>query len=132
MLNGKSINEALLDACMLIAATTTKLQKYYDRNKCLQNNHLFQQSHKDFYSSLRSKTNQVNNPPPAEEVDKFWRRLIRKESTHKENTWWLQEEEKSVEHANKGTWTDITIDELKKVSQHLKNWKAPGTAVSNT
>eukprot|EP00957_Ditylum_brightwellii_P101925 7768377-Ditylum_brightwellii.AAC.1 len=125
-LKGKTLDTALTEACMKLAAATLKLKKYKDREKRLRNSKLFNKSHKLFYDSLRSNLATITNPPPEEDVTKIWTGLFSCTATHNNDATWLQMEEESLQHVTKQKWVDTTPDELCRTICKTKNWKTPG------
>eukprot|EP00957_Ditylum_brightwellii_P062847 4768354-Ditylum_brightwellii.AAC.1 len=83
---------------MKLAAVTCCLQKYKEKHTCTRNNKLFEKSNKQFYDSLRSSSDVVNDPLTQEEITNFWTILFGKTVKHNEAAAWLQVEEESVQH----------------------------------
>eukprot|EP00957_Ditylum_brightwellii_P078978 6006306-Ditylum_brightwellii.AAC.1 len=125
LLKGRQYGEVLCEAHMILAPASTKLRKYLAAKKQKVNNGLFHRSHKDFYSSLRSQTKVVSNPPSQQELDKLWRQLLGTQSQHNEDAEWLHQEKKFVEKTKEQEWTPVAVDKLDGVIRCIKNWKAP-------
>eukprot|EP00957_Ditylum_brightwellii_P165162 12574910-Ditylum_brightwellii.AAC.1 len=83
---------------MKLAAITCYLRKYKEKNNRTRNNKLFEKSNKQFYDSLRSSSDVVNDPRTQEEITNFWTKLFGKTAKHNEEASWLQVEEESVQH----------------------------------
>eukprot|EP00957_Ditylum_brightwellii_P069535 5280885-Ditylum_brightwellii.AAC.1 len=82
---------------MKLAAITCCLCKYKEKNNHTCNNKLLEKSNKQFYDSLRSSSDAVNDPPTKEEITNFWTKLFGKTAKHNEDAVWLQVEEESVQ-----------------------------------
>eukprot|EP00957_Ditylum_brightwellii_P210363 15364882-Ditylum_brightwellii.AAC.1 len=107
LLKGKDVFEALTTAHMRLA-------------------------HKAFYYSLQTTSQTVEDPPTQEAISSFWGKLFGREGTHQGDAPLQVEDAKGVDAVKEGSWKDITTDELHKMIQKLKNWKAPGLMESTT
>lgn len=126
ILRGDLLDVAITKARMELAAVKTKLRKRKQADKKNKNNKLFQNSHKNFYSSIRTSQHVVTNPPKKEALEKFWGGLLGKPSEHNARAKWLEVEKESVAHVQEPDWTEVTSTEFATVVRSLKNWKAPG------
>eukprot|EP00957_Ditylum_brightwellii_P002918 223376-Ditylum_brightwellii.AAC.1 len=96
-LNGDDIGMALTKARIDLAVVSTKLKKYGRKEQRVNNNRLFDNSHKQCYNSLHSTSHVVANPPSKEHLEAFWSGLLGKELTHNSCATWLEVEKESVQ-----------------------------------
>mmetsp|Transcript_36211 Transcript_36211/g.53028 ORF Transcript_36211/g.53028 Transcript_36211/m.53028 type:complete len:519 (-) Transcript_36211:412-1968(-) len=111
---------------MKLARATLRLRKFKETRNRNRNNCLFNKSNKLYYTSLRSTANVVSDPPPQQDVSKFWSKLFTRTAKHNEDAAWLKVEEENTQHIQQQQWKDITLEELRKTIKRLTNWKSPG------
>eukprot|EP00957_Ditylum_brightwellii_P174563 13291718-Ditylum_brightwellii.AAC.1 len=74
---------------MKLAAATCRLQKHKEKTNQTCNNKLFEKINKRFYDLLRSSSDTMTDPPPQEEIAKFWSNLFGKAAKHNDEVAWL-------------------------------------------
>eukprot|EP00957_Ditylum_brightwellii_P073230 5566789-Ditylum_brightwellii.AAC.1 len=126
ILRGDLIDVALTKLQIELAAVKTKLQKRKQLDKKNKSNKLFQNSHKNFYSLIRTSQHVVTSLSIKEALEKFWGGLLGKPSEHNVQAKWLEVEKESVAHVQETTWIEVTSTEFETVVKSLKIWKAPG------
>ena len=68
----------------------------------------------------------INDPPSADEVEKFWKSIVEDDKHHNEEAGWIKEQEDKYRYSAEQEWTDITNDEITLAIRKTSYWKSPG------
>ena len=110
-----------------LAATSTRLKRFEEREKQYRQNYDFTNDPKKIYSELRGTNVEIkeNEMPSKEEIQSFWKPLYENKKCYNKNAQWIEDYEKSL-HVNKNIFSDILVSEVKSKIQKFGFWKSPG------
>ena len=109
-----------------LQAKCAKLKRYEQRIHRYQVNRLFQQDEKGVYQQLNGTSSSFNEVRhDAEESQRFWRDIWRKEVLHNENAEWLKQLKQETVEARQEDIA-ITAEMVTARSKKIPSWKAPG------
>ena len=122
------ITQAIASRKMLIIAKANKIKRYDKRDKEKKQNQMFKEDQGRFYRELRNDSIKVSNPPPKEEVDRFWKGIYEDERMFNNQAEWLEQIKNSQETTNieQMEHVAITKKEIEDVIKKSSNWKTPG------
>ena len=123
----KTTESTLVTYRMRLAAICKSARTKKSQRNRFQNNKMYRHNQKAFYTKLRfGNTAGIANPPPEEEIKKFWGDLFGNKASHNEKASWLEDERKEMKDKPKAIWEDTKISTLTSTTKRLANWKAPG------
>ena len=110
-----------------ISAKVGKIKRYSSRINQYQQNRVFQNNQKRFFSQLNGEGEQQQNEAPnAGQAKEFWSAIWSKEVNHKKDAKWLKDFKKEFYHEVGQEKIEITTEKIRKILQKFPNWKAPG------
>ena len=68
----------------------------------------------------------INDPPSADEVERFLKSILEDDKHHNEEARWIKEQEGTYRYSSEQEWTDITNDEIITAIRKTSNWKSSG------
>ena len=96
---------ALQKLRMTLAAKCKHLRTKNEQSERFKNNSMFRNKQKAFYTKLRGEqTHKVEDPPPKEEISKFWKDIFGNRKEHNRDASWLQVEREEMRHVEQATW----------------------------
>lgn len=126
----KTVNTAYEEAKQRLTATTTKLQRYTDREEQYKQNHLFMNNPKQFYRNLRSPPRahmeQEEQTPNKEELKQFWDNIWSREKHHNQGAKWIRDIRGEFNHVNQQNEIVITTADVRRSVAMTSNWKSTG------
>ena len=110
-----------------ICAKVGKIKRYSSRINQYQQNRVFQNNQKWFFSQLNGEgKQQQNEAPDAEQAKEFWLAIWSKEVNHNKDAEWLKDFKKELYQVERQGKIEIATGKMRKILQKLPNWKAPG------
>ena len=88
---------------------------------------MFRNNQKLFYSKLRGQQPlTINDPPPKEDISKFWNGVLGNKKEHNPQAEWLEIKREQMKEVDQDIWRGVNIGEVASYVKELKNWKSPG------
>ena len=76
---------------LLIIVKANKIKRYERKEKGKKQNQMFEEDQGRFYRELRNDSIKVSNPPPKEEVERFWKGIYEDERSYNNQAEWLKQ-----------------------------------------
>ena len=87
----KQITKAMASRKLLIIVKANKIKRYERKEKGKKQNQMFEEDQGRFYRELRNDSIKVSNPPPKEEVERFWKGIYEDERSYNNQAEWLKQ-----------------------------------------
>ena len=112
---------------MILASKCKRLRTKNEQRERFNNNRMFKEKQKAFYAKLRGQEAlTVTDPPPKEDVTRFWKGILGNKKEHNPNASWLEVEREKMQNVDQDTWAKTSEEEVAVAVKNLKNWKTPG------
>lgn len=108
-----------------VMSKAQKVKRYTERCEQFQQNRLFENNPKQFFSSLNGNSGE-NVVPNAEEAREFWSEIWSQDVEHNKNAEWIQDIKSDLQNKPKQEDIVVTRDDVKMQVRKLPNWKSPG------
>ena len=110
-----------------LAAKSTRIKRFEEREKQYRQNYDFTNDPKKIYNELRGTKIEIkeNEIPSKEKIQSFWKPLYETKKCYNKNAHWLEEYEKSLQ-VNKNIFSEMLISEVKSKIKSFGFWKSPG------
>ena len=109
-----------------IQAKTRRIKRFVKRRKQFQQNRIFNSNPKVFYRELGYKQPEVNEPPPLDEIETFWKIILEDDKHHNDAAEWIRKQEEIYDNSPLQEWKDITMGEVTAALRRSSNWKSSG------
>jgi RNA-splicing ligase RtcB len=109
-----------------LAAFANRIRRYSRAEKRRQSNNLFEADQRRFYRQMGGEKEELV-APAGEVLEEFWRNIWSTPKTHNEDAFWIKEEEELCRDIPEMWVPQISTEMIRKLTQKLHNWKAPGT-----
>ena len=124
--DNKTPNEYIDTLKQKLAALSKRLKRYNVTTKRKQQNSLFVNNEKQFYTNLCKKNTTENNGVPSREsIKDYWSSVWSNEVYHDDKAEFIKESENN-QNIPEMTYENITENEFTEVIKTLHNWKTPG------
>ncbi|XP_015437850.1 PREDICTED: uncharacterized protein LOC107192997 [Dufourea novaeangliae] len=105
---------------------STRLKRYKEANLRRQENNMFRNSERRFYSEIQNTETVKIIPPTKEQTTKYWSNIWENPINHNSNATWIKKEQDQFAHIETEQEVIITKAELENAIKKTHNWKAPG------
>ncbi|XP_063586870.1 uncharacterized protein LOC134764222 [Penaeus indicus] len=122
----KGIKVVMEELKQRITAKAAKIGRYEKRINQFRINRMFSSNQKRVFMELNGEVIKENIVPKAGESRKFWREIWDNPVEHNDNAEWLRGIENELSRFNKQDNVKITVQDVKKQTGKIPNWKAAG------
>ena len=109
-----------------IQVKAQRLRRFDKRHHFYRHNWMFRTDAKKFYREIGRQSIEITEPPPIEEVEKFWKGIWSNEQTFDTDAPWLERETKRMADKNEQEWSNFTAGEVVDALRKAHKWKTPG------
>lgn len=108
-----------------LAAFANRIKRYGKAEKRRESNNLFEADQRRFYRNLAGEKDE-KGAPTGRALEEFWSGIWSEPKDHRENAFWIKEEEEWCQNTPEMRQPEISPEMVRRVTQKLQNWKAPG------
>lgn len=73
-----------------IQAKAQRIRRFEKRRKQFLQNRRLKSNPKVFYQELENKQSDINEPPPIDEIETFWKTILKDDERHNEVADWIR------------------------------------------
>ena len=121
--NLKTVKENIKQKMQLKAQRKRRFEK---RTNFYRQNLIFKTDPKKFYREIGKKPIKIEEVPPIEEVEKFWKAIWSEGKSYNKDAPWIENIVQENEKIKVQEWKEISLEEITNNIQKAHNWKSPG------
>ena len=122
----KGVKVVMEELMQRITAKAAKMDRYEKRINQFRINRMFSSNQKRVFMALNSEVIKENTVPNADESRKFWSEIWDYTVEHNDDAEWLRRIETELSRVNKQHDVKITVQDVRKQTGRISNWKAAG------